>query len=329
MSQGGDVLDPLGCRITAALQVHPRASWSRIAAVLGEAERTVTRRGKELLESGDVRVVGVIGASGVVIVRARCQVGMTHAVAAGLARRDDTVFVYATSGEEDCVAELQVDDAHLADLVLDDLPSVAGIRRLRIDPITRLYRSVREWRPGILTPAQIGALTRLRQGVYQPDGSSVAEIPDVHRAILRILAHDARTPTSEIARMVGISENTVRRHLESLEANHQSRLRVVVEPSLLGFKAEAMVWVKVPPSRHDVLVEELLKHSEVRYAAALGGTNSLLVNLACTDRLALHQMVTRSEWSALAKSISVTPILKATKRSGSRLGTVASASYLY
>ena len=329
MSHDGEEFDLLSCRITAALQVYPRASWSRIATVLGEAERTVTRRGKELLESGDVRVVGVIGASGVAILRARCLLGMTRSVAAGLARRDDTVFVYATSGEEDCVAELQVDDAHLADLVLDDLPSVAGIRELRIDPITRLYRSVREWRPGILTPAQVGALARSRQDVYQPDGSGGSEIPDVHRAILRILAHDARTPTSEIGRMVGISENTVRRHLESLEANHQSRLRVVVEPSLLGFKAEAMVWVNVPPARHDALVEALLKHSEVRYAAALAGTNSVLVNLACTDRLALHQMVTRSEWSALAESVSVTPILKATKRSGSRLGAAASASYLY
>lgn len=329
MKQRGEELDPLSRRITAALQVNPRASWARVAEVLDEAERTVTRRGKELLESGDVRVVGVIGATGAVIVSARCHVGMTRAVAVGLARRDDTMFVYALSGQEDCVAEMLVDDEHLADLMLDDLPGVAGIRRLRIDPITRLYRSVREWRPSILGPAEIAALTPPRQGGYQPDGRIGPEIPAQHRAILRLLADDARIPTSEIARAVGISENTVRRHLETLEANNQSRLRVVVEPSLLGFTAEAMVWVKVPPRRHDALVEALLKHSEVRYAVALAGADALLVNFACVDRPALHRMVTRSEWAVLAESVTVASVLEATKRSGHRLAAVASAPYIY
>ncbi len=329
MSSRTEGLDSLSRRITAALQVDPRASWTRIAAALGEPERTVARRGKELLDSGDVRVVGVIAATGAAILRARCHLGMTRAVAAGLARRDDTMFVYAVTGQEDCVAELQVDDAHLADLILNDLPSVAGIRSIRIDPITRLYRSVREWRPDILTPTQVAALTRTRQEVYQPDGTTSATIPDIHRAILRILARDARTPTLDIARMVGLSENTVRRHLEILEANQQSRLRVVVEPSLLGYAAEAMVSVKVAPRRHDELVEALLSHPEVRYAAALGGTDAVLVDLACTDRLALHRLVTRSEWALLAESISVSTVLEATKRSGRRMGPVEPAPYLY
>lgn len=329
MSPRHEGLDPLNRRITAALQVAPRASWAKIASALGEAERTVARSGKELLESGDVRVVGVIAATGAAILRARCHVGMTRSVAAGLAHRNDTMFVYAVTGRDDCIAELQVDDANLAELVLNDLPSVAGIRRLRIDPITRIYRSVREWRPSILTPTQTAALTPTQYGVYQPDGGAGSDIPAIHRSILRILASDARTPTLDIARMVGLSENTVRRHLKILETNHQSRLRVVVEPSLLGFAAEAMVWVKVSPRRHDHLVEALLEHPEVRYAAALGGTEAVLVNLACTDRMALHRLVTRSEWSALAESISVSTVLEATKRSGSRLGAVAPAPYLY
>lgn len=329
MSENRETLDPLSCRITAALQVNPRASWASIADALGEPERTVTRRGRELLESGNVRVVGVIGATGAVILRARCHVGMARAVSVGLARRDDTMFVYATSGHEECVAEVLVDDAHLADLMLDDLPSITGIRRIQVDPITRVYRSVREWRPSILRPAQVAALTPPAHEDYQPDGRTGSEISVLHRSILRVLAEDARTPTSEIARVVGATENTVRRHMETLEQTNKSRLRVVVEPELLGYTAEALVWVRVPPREHKNLVSLLLHHSEVRYAVAIAGADSLLVNFACRDRVALHQITTHTEWAALADSISVVSVLRATKRSGNRLFAAGSASYLY
>ncbi|MCJ0892464.1 Lrp/AsnC family transcriptional regulator [Rhodococcus sp. ARC_M5] len=329
MRQSREALDPLSCRITAALQVNPRAPWASIADALGEPERTVTRRGRELLESGSVRVVGVIGATGAVVLRARCHVGMARAVAVGLARRDDTMFVYATSGHEECIAEILVDDAHLADLVLDDLPSVSGIRRIRVDPITRVYRSVREWRPSILDHGQVAALTPPVHEGYQPDGRIGPEISSLHRSILRVLAEDARTPTSEIARVVGTTVNTVRRRMETLEQTNKSRLRVVVEPALLGYAAEAMVWVKVAPRHHDNLVDLLLEHSEVRYAVAVAGSEGLLINFACSDRVTLHEMTTHTKWSALADSISVVSVLRATKRSGNRLFASESAAYLY
>lgn len=323
------MLDPLACRIVAALQYDPRGSWTRIAEVLGEAERTIARRGRELLESGNIRVVGVTGSTGAVILRARCAVGATRTVAGGLARRDDTTFVYAVTGQEDCVAEIWTDDAHLPELVLDDLPHVAGIRRLRVDPVTKLYRSVREWRPAILTPRESAALASRPQVIHQPDGTSSVDISATHRTILRILQTDGRAPLSEIARVAGITENTARRHLDWLEANHQSRLRVVVDPALLGFSAEAVAWVKVAPGKHDRLADALLGCSEVRYAAALNGTDTLFVNLACPDRQKLHHIVTQSKWAGLAKSVSLSTVLAATKRSGSRLQSPSPASYLH
>lgn len=323
------MLDPLGCRIVAALQCGPRNSWATIAEVLGESDRTVSRRGRELLESGEIKVVGVTGSTGAVILRARCAVGAARTVAGGLARREDTTFVYAVTGQEDCVAELWTDDAHLPELVLDDLPHIAGIRRLRVDPVTMLYRSVREWRPSILTPREAAALSPRPQVIHQPDGTSSADISAIHRSILRILQADGRTPLADIARLVGITENTARRHLDWLEVHHQSRLRVVVAPALLGFPAEAVAWVKVAPNNHDRLVSALLDCSEVRYAAALGGADTLFVNLACQDRQKLHRIVTQSKWARLARSVSLSTVLEATKRSGSRLQSTSSAAYLY
>jgi DNA-binding Lrp family transcriptional regulator len=50
------LLDELDRRIVGALQIDGRASWRRIAEVLGEPERTIARRGSAL--ASGFRVVG-------------------------------------------------------------------------------------------------------------------------------------------------------------------------------------------------------------------------------------------------------------------------------
>lgn len=51
-------LDELDKRVVGALQVDDRASWRRIADVIGAPERTVARRGARLLSTGSVVVNG-------------------------------------------------------------------------------------------------------------------------------------------------------------------------------------------------------------------------------------------------------------------------------
>ncbi|WP_314192926.1 Lrp/AsnC family transcriptional regulator [uncultured Arthrobacter sp.] len=53
------LLDSLERQIVAALQLDPRCPWRKMAAVLGEPERTVARRGAQLLESGAVSIAAV------------------------------------------------------------------------------------------------------------------------------------------------------------------------------------------------------------------------------------------------------------------------------
>lgn len=87
-----DVLDALERQIVAALQLDPRCPWRKVAAVLGEAERTVARRGSQLLESGVVAVVGVRPRPAAVLVEMRCTPGTVRAAAHALAQRVDTTF---------------------------------------------------------------------------------------------------------------------------------------------------------------------------------------------------------------------------------------------
>lgn len=318
-------LDPIDRQIIAVLQVRPRASWSTIAQVLGVPDRSVARRGNELIESGRAAVVGVTGPSRTALAFIRTAPNSTRSVLAGIAGRADCVFAYALTGDWQIVAEHRVDDSELAALVLDELPTVAGVARMSLARVTRVYRSVREWIPDVLTADQRSALggppgQRPRVVPESPVAATVVsvepDITDADRALLRLLAEDGRTPAAQLAARARLSENTVRRRLGWLETHHYSRLRVVVEPAALGFPSEAIVRVSAPPRLAGELIAALLTHSEVRYLAALGSDADLLVHLACRNNEHLHDLVSRSPWCALAHTIEVDHLLVAEKRSG-------------
>lgn len=102
-----------------------------MAAVFSEAERTVARRGSQLLESGAVAVVGVRPKPAAVLFEMRCIPGTLRTAAKALAQRKDITFVYTTTGTGDCVAEIMTDPVHMADVLSDELPPplASGIQR--------------------------------------------------------------------------------------------------------------------------------------------------------------------------------------------------------
>jgi DNA-binding Lrp family transcriptional regulator len=97
------LLDSLERQIVAALQLDPRCPWRKMAAVLGEPERTVARRGAQLLESGAVSIAAVRPHPASMLVEMRCTPGTARAAAQSLAQRSDTTFVYTVTGNGDCV----------------------------------------------------------------------------------------------------------------------------------------------------------------------------------------------------------------------------------
>src|SRR5262245_28088342 len=121
------VADSLDRRIVSALQIDGRASWHRIAAALGEAERTVVRRGTRLLDSGLVRIGTLTMRGRSPFVGVRSAPGYARVTATALARRPDCVFALVLTGTLDCVAELRGPRDRLAGLVMDELPGLPGV----------------------------------------------------------------------------------------------------------------------------------------------------------------------------------------------------------
>ncbi|WP_067898787.1 Lrp/AsnC family transcriptional regulator [Nocardia vaccinii] len=310
-------LSDLDRRIVGALQVDGRASWRQIAAAIGEPERTIARRGDALLRSGVVTVIAASPQGEGVIVRVRCGPGMARPVGAALARRSDSSSCCLLTGAVDCFAEIFYPQERLASLALDEISGTPGVVDIRTDPITRYYRAVHGWQPGLITQSEATAITNCSLPARFSTGiSGLPPLTREEQTILGALGTDGRMPYEALARLAGLSEPTARRRVQSLRSSGRAVIRAVIEPRLIGLPAEAMLWIRARPRDVDAIGEALAASPFIRYAAATMGEYQLVAQLIVADMRALHDCVTRSPWSSRAVSVETSLIVATPKRSG-------------
>ncbi|WP_416403282.1 Lrp/AsnC family transcriptional regulator [Arthrobacter sp. LFS091] len=309
------VFDALERQIVAALQLDPRCPWRKMAAVLGEAERTVARRGSQLLESGAVAVVGIRPRPAVVLVEMRCLPGTVRAAANALSQRGDTTFVYTTTGTGDCVAEVLTETGRMGDVLSDELPSTIGLRDSTSYPVLRYFRTIRGWRPEVLPADKAEAL---RSNLAQDSGILVRQqhMSRQDNELIDALCADGRMSFEALGRRVGVSEATARRRSEWLLTNNQVHVRAIVEPASFGLAVEALLWIRASPQHVERVGKSLAELPTVRYAAAIAGNYQIMADVTVEDMSSLYRFITDSEWAQEATGVDVSILLDARKRGG-------------
>ncbi|MEU6663345.1 Lrp/AsnC family transcriptional regulator [Streptomyces sp. NPDC046821] len=313
-AQPAGPLDALDRRIVAALQIDGRASWRRIAGALGEPERKVARRGLRLLESGDVAVRGLVVRGETVILRMTCRPGAVRDAAVAAARRADCIFSYALAGPVDCVAELQCPPGRLGPLMLDEVPALPGLVSQSVSPVLRYFRTVHEWSPGILDASEVEALGG--PGTVDELALPDVEVGPEELAILGALAEDGRRTHEDLAAVAGVSVATARRRVETLTREGLVSIRAAVEPALLGFPVEALLWIKARPDVVEKVGRLLVESPLVRYAAVVMGEHQLLVDVTQPSKAALHEFLTASPWVRHVEAVQSHLVVESFKRSG-------------
>src|SRR5271163_2501242 len=118
-------IDDLDRQLTQCLGVDGRASFAAIAEVLGVSDQTIARRYRRLRSTGALRVVGLPSPKkgyASWFLRMRCVPGSGEAIAAALARRDDTAWVQLLSGDTEVLCSLRGDPSEGTDALLARLP---------------------------------------------------------------------------------------------------------------------------------------------------------------------------------------------------------------
>ncbi|HTT95583.1 MAG TPA: Lrp/AsnC family transcriptional regulator [Solirubrobacterales bacterium] len=97
------------------------------------------------------------------------------------------------------------------------------------------------------------------------------------REILACLREDGRMQNAEIARRVGIAQNTVQRRLDRLKDRAGLRVVPVIEPDGVDLNDCIYVGVKTERRRMHEVAEKIKAMPEVRYLALTTGPWDLLV----------------------------------------------------
>ena len=133
-----------------------------------------------------------------------------------------------------------------------------------------------------------------------------------------MLALDGRTSYAALAKQAGWTEGRVIRRVEALHEAGILYFDVDLATTPLGFKATAYLWLIVEPARLATVGEEISRHAEVPFAAAITGSANLVASVVCRDSEALYEYVT-TKISAVAgvRQLEISPILSRIKQAGS------------
>lgn len=121
--------------------------------------------------------------------------------------------------------------------------------------------------------------------------------------IIAILTRDARTSNREVARIVGLSETSVRKRLKRLSEAGAAKVTAVINPASVGLTVSAFVRMQTAPADARRVAEAAARLDFVSFVTlATGRFNVITLILAESDQ-ALADMVHKHfrQWEGVHK----------------------------
>lgn len=313
-------VDELDRQLVQCLGVDGRASFSRVAEILGVSDQTVARRYRRLRSTGMLRVVGLkardkVGQLGWFL-RMRCVPGSGEAIAAALARRPDTAWIQLLSGDTEVLCTLRGDARDDRNSLLAKLPRSARIVAVTAYSLLHLY---------VGGPDALGFLEVLPRERVEPLRAPVhggrVELGDLDMALFQALGADGRTPYADLAAATGWSESTVRRRMDQLREVGVLYFDIELDMAAFGFRSTTWMWMSVPPAQLAATGEALSKFPEVAYAAATTGPANLAMCAVCRDEAAFYEfMTTRIGTLPAVERVETAPVIRTVKQASTVVG---------
>jgi DNA-binding Lrp family transcriptional regulator len=109
--------------------------------------------------------------------------------------------------------------------------------------------------------------------------------------ILQALHQDARVAASEIARITGANERTIRKRIDRLVNEGVIRMSAIVNPHAFGYVTAADIFLEVDPASEDEVIQTLMAMPEVTYVAYGQGSKDVSIEARFKDNDALREFL--------------------------------------
>jgi len=106
------------------------------------------------------------------------------------------------------------------------------------------------------------------------------------------LQKDSRRSNRQLARLLGVSEATVRRRIRDLVDSHTIVLTAIPDPSMVGMTMWGLMGLQVELSQVDAVAEHLTSYPEVYYVGICSGSYQILISVMFRSAERLAEFIT-------------------------------------
>jgi DNA-binding Lrp family transcriptional regulator len=298
------------------LERDGRASFARLAALLGVSDQTAARRYRRLCEHGGLRIAAQRGleypGQQTWLLRLRVAPGHVQAVAGALAGRRDTSWVALASGGTEVSCAMRFATlAEQEELLLTTLPRTPGIASVQALQILGMHYGG----PTVWLDKRLDDGARRGRGPAPREHASGKAAGPEDEPLISALERDARTPLAELAKAAGRSESSVRRRLDQLLARGEVHFNLQFSPRVLGDTLHALLWITSSPRHLERAGRRIAEHPRVSFVAVTTGATNLAVMVTCANAAGLHHYLAGdlAEVDGLHQ-VEATPVLRHAKQ---------------
>ncbi|MFC4125624.1 Lrp/AsnC family transcriptional regulator [Nocardia rhizosphaerae] len=260
-----------------ALQIAPRAPWSRVAAALGVDAATATRRWRRLTSEGLAWTTAYAPEYSLfALVQLACRPDRIEQLSTAVCALPAVYSVERTTGRYQLELWVAAGDLNALDgFVTRSLSTLAGVVEARTSVGVNVYADGSDWRAGSLDKYERAALGDSDQPAVR--SSDPGRFSD--RRLVAALAEDARRSVVDLASDTGMSATSVRRRLTEMTRAGRLILRAEMSRQAAGWPILVTYRLRVPPADLDRFGTTTTKWSAVRVCVPMlgGETNLLLV----------------------------------------------------
>jgi Lrp/AsnC family transcriptional regulator for asnA, asnC and gidA len=136
-------------------------------------------------------------------------------------------------------------------------------------------------------------------------------LDDVDAKIIEILKKDSRTPFTEIASILGVSDSTIHVRIKKLkDEGILLRYTVEINEELLGNRVHGLAMIDVNPGHLEEVISELTMNDRISKVYEIHGINNLIALLNVGNLNELRDLIVEIRQIENISSTTLEPILK-------------------
>ena len=275
--------DEIDTACIKALISNPRGSWRELSQIRDVPEKKLSRRLVKLLNDQVIRTAIelnplVTNKGYTVHVWISVKFGKEKEIAQFFANRPEVRIVFLTTGLADIFLEIGLEKA--ADLSIwmhDFVTQIPDIKTVETQ--------------AVLKPFTWASKPKALDGISVKN-VNVRNLTETELKLIHALSIDGRSSIKSLAEQIELSEHKTQKLLSDLLEEGIFNIRVDVEPSLMGYKSEAIILIKARPDSANHIAKTLSELKYTRCLFGISGDSQFFWHVLCNDLSDLWKLIT-------------------------------------